>query len=282
MIATESDANPPQFAELRADELPFLEKDLIGDIFDSRCAGAIIREAFPAEAAARVITRLESGACRQYRSVSQYVKGYGFGPSVVNADSDLRKYFAEVSSFQSECAALFADGPDFQTRIVEILTQAGAGRNAAVPRGPAGEPYGGMTIRCAVPEGNRLIHVDFGLLDLPQLAALLAQSDRSVLLSYFVTLATPQSGGELHVYSLRNGEGFGKEFALLDPESEEARRAIAPYGRLVLRPGPGDLVLLNAGSHYHNIEPALGARARWTIGGFLLRSSDHRSLFYWC
>lgn len=77
-------------------------------------------------------------------------------------------------------------------------------------------------------------------------------------------------------------EGFGKEFALLDPESEEARRAIAPYGRLVLRPGPGDLVLLNAGSHYHNIEPASGSRPRWTIGGFLLRSSDHQSLFYFC
>lgn len=282
MNILEADTDPPlRIAEIDASELPSLATDFLADIFESRLVGVVVRTAFPASAVARVVERLESGACSHREYASPFWLGRGFGPALQVTDPDLRDYFAEVRGFRADCAALFEGGPDFQTRIEELLAQSRAGRPLSVPRGPRGEAYAVSTIRGLVSGSEIPVHCDIEQSKFPAIRHLASQFDVSSLLSYFVTLAMPESGGELHIYALRSDEESGKVFARRELSSDEARRAVAAYGELVLPLTPGDLLVFDAGRYYHHVAFVGGSRTRWTQGGFLSRSCDGASVFYW-
>lgn len=270
-----------RIAEIAADELRSLARDFIADIFDSRLTGIIVHAAFPASSVARVVERLESGACSGIEHASKFWWGRTFGPSLQHSASDLREYFDEVHAFRSSCAALFDGGPDFQARIDDLLTHAHAGRPLSTLRGPMGESYAAATIRGLVPGSVMHAHCDIEQFKLPAIRHLASQLDASSLLSYFVLLAAPDLGGTLHVYALRYDDERGQVFARMDGTSEDELRAIASHGELVLPMSPGDLLVFNAGYHFHRVEHVGGARTRWTQGGFLSRSSDGASVFYW-
>ena len=277
-----AETSPPLlFAELAAGELCLLGRDFIAEIFDSRLVGMIVREAFSASTVARVVERLESGACSHRDHASEFWQGHIIGPALQCTTPDLREYFDDVRGFRSDCAALFAGGPDFQTRIEELFTHSRAGRPLSVPRGPRGEMYGTATIRGLVSGGDIPVHCDIEQVKFPAIRHLALQFDVSSLLSYFVTLATPESGGELHIHDLRSDEEPGKAFARMELSGDEARRAVAPYGELVLRLTPGDLLVFNAGHYFHHVTHVGGSRTRWTQGGFLSRSCDGAAVFYW-
>jgi len=282
MNLLEANTNPPlRLAEIDASELPSLGHDFIADIFAARLVGIVVRAAFPAATAARVVERIESGAYGNRQQASEFWQGRVFGPNLQCTASDLRDYFDDVAGFDSECAALFEGGPGFQTRIEELLVQACGGRHSSSLRGPAGEPYGVATIRGLNPGGEMSVHCDIGQTEFPAIRHLAAQCDLSALLSYFVTLATPESGGELHIHGLRSDQEPGQLFARMVLSSSEARSAIAPYGEIVVKLMPGDLIVFDAGHHFHHVTPVGGSRTRWTQGGFLSRSCDGTSLFYW-
>jgi hypothetical protein len=272
---------PLRIAELDASELSSLGRDFIADIFDSRLTGMLVRTAFSASTVARVVERLESGAYSHHARESGYWKGCGLGPALQTAAPDLREYFDEVRRFRSDCAALFEGGPDFQTRIEELLAHSRAGRPVSFPRGPLGEAYAVTTIRGLFSGGDMQVHCDIEQLKIPAIRHLASQFDESSLLSYFVMLATSELGGELHIYALRYDDEAGKLFARKEPSKEETLREIAPHGEIVVQMSPGDLLVFNAGLHFHRVECVSGSRTRWTQGGFLCRSRDGASVFCW-
>jgi len=281
MNLLEAETDPPLYlAEIDASELPSLERDFITDIFASRLVGIVIRAAFPAVAAARVVERLESGASGTRQRDPKFWEGRVYGP-YLQSTSDMRLYFEEVVDFRSACATLFEGGPDFQTRVEELLAYARGGRQISVLRGPAGEPYAVATIRNLTSGGGMSVHCDLGQTEYPAIRHIAAHCDVSTLLSYFVTLATPESGGELHIHGLRSDQEPGRRLARMDLASHEARSAIDAYGELAVHLAPGDLIVFNAGHYFHHVTPVVGARTRWTLGGFLSRSCDGSSLFYW-
>lgn len=278
----EADTRAPlRILELDPGELAALDRDFVAEIFDSRLTGIIVHGAFPAATVARVVERLESGACDHVERASRFWKGRAIGPSLHYATAGLRDYFDEVREFRVDCAALFEGGPDFQTRIDELLGHAHAGRPLSVLRSAAGEAYATATIRGLVPTSTMELHVDIEQFKIPTVRHLEAQLDTSSLLSYFVVLGTPEVGGRLHVHALRYDDDRGEEFARMALPIDEAMRAIAPYGELVLPMAPGDMLLFDAGYYFHHVEPISGARTRWTQGGFLSRSCDGASVFYW-
>jgi hypothetical protein len=278
----EADTQAPlRILEIDAGELAALGRDFVTEIFESRLTGIIVRAAFPAATVARVVERLESGACDRVERASKFWKGRAIGPSLHYARSDLRDYFDEVREFRIDCAQLFEGGPDFQTRIDELLTQARAGQPLSVLRSAAGDAYATATIRGLVPTSTMELHVDIEQFKIPAIRHLESQLDISSLLSYFVLLGTPEVGGRLHVHALRYDDEHGQTFARMELPVEDAMRAIAPYGELVLPMAPGDMLLFDAGYYFHHVEPISGARTRWTQGGFLSRSCDGASVFYW-
>jgi hypothetical protein len=272
---------PLRIAEVDAGELPSLERDFIADIFDSRLTGMIVRTAFSASTMARVVERLESGAYDHHARASKFWQGRIFGPGLQTTTPDLREYFDEARRFRSDCAALFEGGPDFQTRIEELLAHSRAGRPVSFPRGPREEAYAVATIRGLVSGGEMQVHCDIVQFEWPAIRHLASQFDETSLLSYFVMLATPERGGELHIHALRYDDEAGKLFARKALSEEEALREIAPYDEVVLRLTPGDLLVFNAGHHFHHVDCISGSRTRWTQGGFLCRSRDGASVFCW-
>jgi len=274
-------ARPLRVAEIEADELLSLRRDFIADIFDSRLTGIIVRNAFPASTMARVVEQLESGAYSKHEYKSKYWDGRVFGPGLYPTTSDLHEYFDEASKFQSVCAALFEGGPDFQTRIEELLTSSRAGQPVSVPRGPMGEAYATAVFRGLAPDIDVMVHCDIVQLRFPAAAHVASQCDASSVLSYLLTLAEPELGGELHSYGMTYDDEPAKVFAGMDRASEEARRKAASYGELVLRMAPGDLIVFNAGYYFHYVKRVSGSRTRWTQGGFLARSRDGTSLLRW-
>lgn len=280
MKLLKADTDPPLYlAEIDAGELPSLERDFIADIFASRLVGIVVRAAFPAPVVAQVVERLESGAYNHRQRDPKYWEGRVYGPHL-QSTPDMRVYFEDVVGFRSACAALFEGGPDFQARIEELLAYARGGRPISVLRGPAGEPYAVATIR-NLTSGEMQVHCDIEQTEHPAIRHIAAHCDVSTLLSYFVTLATPESGGEFYIHGLRSDQEPGRGLALMDPASHETRSAIDAYGELPVHLAPGDLIVFNAGHYFHHVTPVVGARTRWTQGGFLSRSCDGSSLFYW-
>lgn len=272
---------PLRIAEINAEDLPSQGRDFIADIFASRLTGIVIRGAFSAPAVARVVERLESGAYNQHARASRYWEGRTLGPSLQYATPDLREYFDNVRRFRADCAALFEGGPDFQARIEELLAHARAGQPLSSLRGPAGDAYATATIRGLVSGGDMHVHCDIEQLRFPAIQHLAARFDVSAMLSYFVMLATPEVGGELHIYGLRYDDERGKALAPMSLSKEDTLREIAPYGEVVLQMTPGDLLVFDAGHHYHRVEHVSGGRTRWTQGGFICRSRDGASVFCW-
>jgi len=270
-----------RFAVTDAGELASLERDFMTDIFASRLTGILVRGAFPASAMARVVERLESGMCGHVERASKFWRGRAIGPSLQHSVPDLRDYFAEVRAFRNDCAELFDGGPDFQTRIDELLVQARAGQPLSALRGPAGELYAMTTIRGLVPGSTMQPHCDIEQFKFPAIRHLASRLDASAMLSYLLQLATPESGGMLHVYGVRYDDEAGETFARMEFSTEESMRAIAAYGEVIVPMAPGDLLLFNAGHYFHQVDPVVGSRTRWTQGGFLSRSYDGGSVYCW-
>lgn len=283
MNIIESNTNPPlRFVEIDAGELPSLGRDLVAEIYDCRLVGVIIRGAFSASTAARVVERLESGACIRHQQDGEFYQGSRYGRLLVSAGPDLRGYFDDAQAFRSDFAALFEGGPDFQTRIEELLVHAHAGRPASVPRGPGGETYEAASIRVVASGGKMDLHCEAETGGLPSMSHLASLVDVFAQLSFFVTLAPSESGGELHISALRVDDAPAKMLPRMDERAdEETLRSLDPFGELVVRPAAGDLLLFNGGRFFHRVAPIVGSRPRWTVGGFVARSLDGKSLFYW-
>ncbi len=148
----------------------------------------------------------------------------------------------------------------------------------AIPAGPAGEPYTPATIR-AIPTGGELaLHVGNYFKDHGAYRHLRSFVDLEDQLSYFVTLAAPDGGGEIEVYTLE----WADEERPLNPLGEIDAEAVARlWPSVKYKPGPGDMFLFDGGRYYHRVCPTEGPRTRWTIGGFVTISREHDRYFYW-
>jgi hypothetical protein len=67
----------------------------------------------------------------------------------------------------------------------------------------------------------------------------------------------------------------------MDRKSAATLRVLDETRPVAARPGVGDLLLFDAGRHYHRVTKVEGATSRWTMGGFLARDPGHGVLYYW-
>lgn len=252
--------------------------DAIDRILRREVFGVLVRGVFPAEQLARVVARLEHGSAVPMFT-SDTFQGRTYGRVLRMADGRLDEYFDAARQMGPALEAAFGGGPDYETRLREILGLLGGGRPVCVPA-VGTRTYAPATVRVLDPGGTIFLHCGNETHAFPALGELTRIIDPAGEISSLMPLALPETGGELEVYDVCFGDPLIGE---LDRQlgRENAHRGLADRGSIRLRPAVGDLALFEEGRHYHRVNEVQGTRSRWTMGGFLAPSRDARTLHYW-
>ena len=102
--------------------------------------------------------------------------------------------------------------------------------------------------------------------------------DRSTLLSWFITLQAPSSGGELVVYGLW---GSDPNPPMLPTRFLDTAALERDFLKETVSLKAGDLVVFDSGRHVHRVTPVEGDAPRLTLGGFLTAATDQSRLVFW-
>jgi hypothetical protein len=285
-------ADEPLFDFLDLDAQEIHERPTaIAEILEGTRQGLIIRDVYSPEQVAVIAGRLERGepglAADPFRKSAHLADPPRiYGRTLNNCAADLGQYCADGAEFRLRCRELFRDVPDFEERMTEIFG-ALTGLPVEVPAGPEpGQIYAPSTIRL-LPRGHGITpHADNSLYDKPQ-AWHLSTLTEPALLSFFLTLSLPQSGGELVVYALewgdfRPGSDTANRLHVARGETTligDAAAHVRTFASMSFKPAVGDLLIFDAGRYFHEVTP--GDSARCTIGGFMAPSRDNQRLYYW-
>ncbi len=102
--------------------------------------------------------------------------------------------------------------------------------------------------------------------------------DRSVILSWFVTLQPAEVDGQLIVYGLW---GSDPDPPMLPTRFLDTQALEDGYKRYAFNLGAGDLVVFNSGRYVHRVSPVRGNRPRVTLGGFLTADVERTEVVFW-
>ncbi len=254
--------------------------DLLEDLFRRRRIGAILRGVFPEAAMSDVASRLDEGVDGVPRAVAPTFSGGLYGRPLVMGAEDLKDYLDDAELFRSGMRGLFASLGGLEERIASQLRAMAGGRPVEVARTEEGREYLPVTFRALV-EGDSLpIHYENGTAQHDSMKPLLRQIDPEALMSFYIPLTLPESGGVLEVYTTDcSGDGERIIGDLGGPE--KAKVILAERGFVEVRPGVGDMLVFDGGRHYHLVTEVRGARSRWTLGGFFAFTKDHGRILYW-
>ncbi len=265
--------------ELRFETLSATARaDAIGRILRREIGGFVLSGALERQRAARFVERLEAAKaklpCNYWNGEAVHLSV--FGPMLEMAET-ADGYFEAAARWRQRCAAIDSDGLDPVATSDALLASL-----SALPFGRARDATGRElapgTLRHLPNTGFIGRHFDLSLGINPRVRAILDDEriDWSRVLSFFLMLQEPDEGGELAIY--------GSSWHDFDPSRLQSRYAgddgidVTDLACTQMQFETGDLVVFDAGENLHAILPVGAGRGRWTFGGFLARSADHREL----
>lgn len=265
----------------RVARVPFAElapgDDLFGRVLRGDPNGVIVEGFLPPERAAAIVAKLEAGASiSPRRRFAREFEAYSIGPCLDQAEGGLGEYLDAAPGFARAADELFEE--DIHARFEAVLRALAGGRDVVLPRGPDGRPYGRFTLRCLPPGGRIPPHCENEQIRRPPYEHLRGLIDDRALISFYLTLAPAELGGELSIHALGAHE--------LDRIATRARHS-EPGGALegrastAVRPLAGDLIVFDGGRFFHQVLPVRGSANRWTMGGFSALSPDGRAVLAW-
>jgi hypothetical protein len=241
--------------------------------------GVILKNAFPAERVADVAGRIACGKTElPVFEPPDGRKGRAYGWPLVATDGSLEHYLDMAARFRSVCSMLLGPNEPEET-LVSALGALAGGLDVSVPRADDGRPFLPATIRSLVAGDLLPLHYENEVFGWPGARMLAPRLDRATLMSFYVPMVLSDRGGELRLYRTTCLDGGSNRINELGGE-ESARAHFERGGYEVLRPGPGDLLVFDGGRRYHEVTRIEG-RTRWTMGGVLALSWDHRSVHFW-
>lgn len=249
---------------------------VLAEIIAGQRLGVIVRSVFDPALLAFVVAELERGALTATRV--EHYGGRQYGRALVISPDDLTEYFAESQRVRDVFARLFAPA-GYEPRIREVLSLLGPGNDVVPPTSRTGEMYGPTTIRVLGQGGAIDLHCENETARFPAMKDLGPRIREQV--SFYIPLALPEEGGELHIYGARFDAAAGASLARMDRKRAETIRFAESRGDIVARPGVGDMIIFDAGRYYHRVTPVVGPCARWTMGGFVAPAVDRSALYYW-
>ncbi len=269
-----------ELASLEAEDVAN-HPNALGALFRGDQLGLVIRHAFAPQAMARVVERLERGECELQRHTNRYFKGVSYGAIVVIAGADLTQYLTEGVQFADASRKLFDGAGEYEARIEQLLGGLASGLPVTRPRWSDGRPYMASSIRGVAPGGTIDLHCENETIGNPGMRHLSSLIDTTDQLSFYLTLAAPQAGGEIWISSVRHDEGAGRMLRDMDRNSEATLQAVGQYDSVTPHLEAGDLLVFDAGRHFHRVTQVEGTKTRWTMGGFLAQSKAHDCVYYW-
>jgi hypothetical protein len=253
-----------------------LDPEVVPRMLRGELLGAIVRGAFGVEAMAALQIELEAGTLGVVGGPMTAYRGEQYGRNLVVTD-DPDEYFDEAARLS---AGLASHRSAYEERVRTLITDL-SGLEVSVPVAPDGRRYAPCTARRLVPGGTIDLHCELETRRFGTMSALSSLADLSAQLSFYAPMVLPDGGGELHVYPLRFEDGEGAALGRMSRSAPATITWAEGHGVSIPRPRVGDLLVFDAGRHFHRVSRVEGDRARWTIGGFLARSRDGTQLLQW-
>jgi hapalindole-type alkaloid chlorinase len=250
------------------------------EIHEGALDGVIVKHVFPCELLAAAAERISRGATAlPIFHAPDGRKGLVYGWPLVASDGAPERYLDLAQVFRTECAALFGAADEPERTIASALASLAGGLDVSVPRAADGRAFLPATIRFLAPGDLLPLHYENEVFGWPGVRELAARLDHSTLMSFYIPMVLAERGGELRLYRTSSvGDGTMRIAELGGDDA--ARVHFEREGYDVLRPGPGDLLVFDGGRRYHEVTRVEGCQ-RWTMGGVLAFSNDHRAVHFW-
>jgi hypothetical protein len=203
--------------------------------------------------------------------------GWTYGLNLDLAAPDLDDYTAQVEPTLSGLRDLFG-WPLFE-HILKKLEELAHPLPLKVPQSRQGTPYLPVTIR-RLPEGGLLPpHVGNEQKSRAPYADLNTKIGAESMMSYFLMLQTPESGGELRVHDIQDSELTPADFYRGRLQVDHKLEGGVQHHTVA--PQAGDLLVFDGGRWVHEVLQVKGPKTRWTLGGFLAFSEDVDRVWIW-
>ena len=255
---------------LRVPEIDAREAGAHPDTFDrirrGELHGVIVHDVYTPDVLAQVVDRLaRHDPPFLTTSFPAPFKSWFYGRNLNLTPPDLHEYFEEAAQFHEHLAALFPPGLGLTSHLAGVLGALDHGRPFVAPPGPrAGDRYMFTTLRFHLEGGFIPPHCDNEHALRPAYDHLLRLIEPH-LMSFVLTLASPDEGGALEVFDLR-----------LDPTARtlmnDDRAPAVDTSRLDsvrFRVPAGAMIVLDSGRYLHRVTPVIGSRRRWTACSFM-------------
>jgi hypothetical protein len=259
---------------------------VVQEIYADNLDVAVIRSAFPKNslaAAAQVVDTAKLSWNRPNLGMPGndiYILGTDTPatPTYTNPrGATLEAYLTSASTHSGEAHGIFASDFDIETEIRKLLGRLSGGLPVELATATDGRQYVPYTLRRLGPGQEISLHHDY-YYQMALYSDLAPYLDHATLLSFFLTVQKPESGGELVLYSLRSDDPSQPRLPGGRWNSEAIQNNY-PHAALTL--DSGDFIVLASGRYFHRVQPVTGTRSRITLGGFLGLTKDHARILYW-
>ncbi|MEC7986421.1 MAG: hypothetical protein VX278_14745 [Myxococcota bacterium] len=260
--------------------------DAFAQIYDGELDVLIIQDVFSKDHLADVVRILDRNddllwskqESQKHHRKQNSIFGVGIAPNGVEPHGPSpEKYLESAKRFRKEVRAVFGDAVDPIERIQQTLSSIAGGKNTRVPIGKDGRLYSPFTIR-SIPPGKQFdLHTGNFFYATAAYDALRDQLDTTDQISFFTPLRRAEGGGELEIFNLRWGDQKtpSKHKKIL---SEVVESEFSSY---LYDLDEGEMIVFDGGRLYHRVNPVLGERHRFTLGGFAAMSDTHEEVLYW-
>jgi hypothetical protein len=267
-----------RFLTLGLDELGALP-DALRHMYEGTLGGMVIKDVYSKDAMSAVMDRLRARDAELPRtSFPARFKAHFYGRCLDGADPALDEYLRDAARLRTELTSVFAGHAAFEDRVEEVFRMLAGGRRVELPTYADGRAYTPATVRILLEGGQIGTHCGNEAATRPAYSHLNTRIDKHDQLSYFLTLQHAEAGGELIVYSLKWSDIDASHIVGGRSQVDDLLRT-AQW--IAVRPSAGELLIFDGGRYFHRVSKVVGARIRYTIGGFLMFRADGEAIYYW-
>lgn len=253
--------------------------DAIPRLHAGSLAGILVRGVFDLDEVAALVSALEEHGAELPMFKPPIFKGRVLGKPLVAAAEGITDYLDQAERFRAGCARIHAAYPDMEQRLHDAISALAGDYPTSVPRWADGRDFLAATIRILI-EGDSLpLHYENETFSRPVMAKFSPLLDQTNMLSFYMPLVIPRSGGVLRLFHTSCLDGGDSLIEDLGGE-EKALAHFEARGYSEVLPEIGDLLVFDGGRWYHDVTPIADGE-RWTLGGFLASTRDGNKVHYW-
>ncbi|MGB3649795.1 MAG: tetratricopeptide repeat protein [Rivularia sp. (in: cyanobacteria)] len=247
--------------------------DSIDLLYMSDLDGIIIKNVFSSKEIETAKKHIES-LSSEYE---QRFFGEKLGLSIIEVTTDLDDYYQKASDFRLLLNQIFVD--EFEKRILNIFNSLHSLKSIKLLERKNNQICIPASIRIFHPnKGGLPAHTDNAVFENFGVYNHFKEIKKDVdILSYFIVIDKPETGGELVLYDLLREQTTTSMKKMLN--SCQKDNFLDSLRKQYINPDIGDMVIFNSGRIWHKIADFDGDKNRITVGGILAHSQDNQTIY---